>query len=142
MAAAAPCASRRSFRDSLKVLESDIQHANTLASECSRDYDGASPQMRMSYSPAAHIFLFFLLLQPRRRAPPPQDPHLLYKVYVDGTTPQPCPPHQRKAGQHQGILRCDVALTPSLMQLEHGVSGTDDRRQRAVCSQRYMRRDG
>ncbi|XBI88339.1 hypothetical protein VPH35_026313 [Triticum aestivum] len=60
MVAAAPCASRRSFRDSLKVLEADIQHANTLASECSRDYDGACLQMRMSYSPAARIFLFLL----------------------------------------------------------------------------------
>uniref|UniRef100_A0A453DGZ5 Uncharacterized protein n=2 Tax=Aegilops tauschii subsp. strangulata TaxID=200361 RepID=A0A453DGZ5_AEGTS len=59
MAAAAPCTSRRSFRDSLKVLEADIQHANTLASDFSPDYDGAAcPQMRISYSPAAHIFLF------------------------------------------------------------------------------------
>jgi hypothetical protein len=27
---AAACSMRRSFRDSLKVLEADIQHANTL----------------------------------------------------------------------------------------------------------------
>ena len=67
------------FRDSLKVLEVDIQHANTLfgacvvhhvvnsslavchrPSECSRDYDRACLQMRMSYSPAMRIFLFLM----------------------------------------------------------------------------------
>ncbi|XP_037488070.1 E3 ubiquitin-protein ligase AIRP2-like [Triticum dicoccoides] len=57
-AAAAPCASRRSFRDSLKVPEADIQHANALASDFSPDYDGAAClQMRMPYSPAARSFL-------------------------------------------------------------------------------------
>jgi hypothetical protein len=30
------------------------------ASDFPREYDGASVQMRMSYSPAAHLFLFFV----------------------------------------------------------------------------------
>ncbi|MBA0569574.1 hypothetical protein Golob_003293, partial [Gossypium lobatum] len=51
---------RKSFKDSLKVLEADIQHANTLASDFPREYDGACLQMRMSYSPAAHLFLFLV----------------------------------------------------------------------------------
>ncbi|RWW32795.1 hypothetical protein GW17_00002513, partial [Ensete ventricosum] len=86
-------AMRKSFKDSLKVLEADIQHANTLyvllfffffffvfdcvlcelgfsikyggtessvASDFPADYDGACLQMRMSYSPVAHLFLFLV----------------------------------------------------------------------------------
>ncbi|XP_020163396.1 E3 ubiquitin-protein ligase AIRP2 [Aegilops tauschii subsp. strangulata] len=136
MVAAAPCAARRSFRDSLKVLEADIQHANNLASECSRDYDGACLQMRMSYSPAARLFLFLLqwtdcslagalgLLR-----------ILIYKVYVDGTTTMST--HERKAS----IREFYAVIFPSLMQLEHGISDSDDRRQRAACSEGYRRRD-
>ncbi|KAF3449573.1 hypothetical protein FNV43_RR10302 [Rhamnella rubrinervis] len=51
---------RKSFKDSLKALEADIQLANTLASDYPREYDGACLQMRLSYSPAAQFFLFFL----------------------------------------------------------------------------------
>ncbi|KAE8692889.1 mitochondrial substrate carrier family protein [Hibiscus syriacus] len=51
---------RKSFKDSLKALEADIQFANTLASDYPREYDGACLQMRLSYSPAAHFFLFFV----------------------------------------------------------------------------------
>jgi hypothetical protein len=50
----------KSFKESLKALEADIQHANTLASEFPRDYDGACLQMRLSYGPAAHFFLFLV----------------------------------------------------------------------------------
>jgi len=86
----------RSFRDSLKVLEADIQHANSLASEFRREYDGATLQMRMAYCPAAHVFLFLVqwtdcslagalgLLR-----------ILIYKVYADGTTTMST--HERKA---------------------------------------------
>lgn len=51
---------RKSFKDSLKLLEADIQHANTLVSDFPCEYDGARLQMRMSYSPAAHLFLFLV----------------------------------------------------------------------------------
>uniref|UniRef100_A0A8R7TPY2 RING-type domain-containing protein n=1 Tax=Triticum urartu TaxID=4572 RepID=A0A8R7TPY2_TRIUA len=34
-----------------------------------------------------------------------------------------------------------AVIFPSLMQLEHGISDSDDRRQRAACSERYRRRD-
>ncbi|KDO47704.1 hypothetical protein CISIN_1g0261722mg, partial [Citrus sinensis] len=46
---------RKSFKDSLKALEADIQ-----ASEYPREYDGACLQMRLSYSQAAHTFLFLV----------------------------------------------------------------------------------
>ncbi|KAJ6948244.1 hypothetical protein NC651_002562 [Populus alba x Populus x berolinensis] len=49
-----------SFKDSLKALEADIQHANTLALDHPRENDGARLQMRLSYSPAAQIFLFLV----------------------------------------------------------------------------------
>ncbi|KAE8769916.1 Cysteine synthase [Hordeum vulgare] len=45
--------------------------------------------------------------------------------------------HERKAR----ISEFYAVIFPSLMQLEHGISDSDDRRQRAVCSERYMRRD-
>ncbi|KAE8696523.1 hypothetical protein F3Y22_tig00110656pilonHSYRG00056 [Hibiscus syriacus] len=46
---------RKSFKDSLKALESDIQFANTLASDYPREYDGPCLQIRLSYSSAAHF---------------------------------------------------------------------------------------
>ncbi|XP_042516964.1 E3 ubiquitin-protein ligase AIRP2 isoform X2 [Macadamia integrifolia] len=58
---------RKSFKDSLKALEADIQHANTLASDYPREYDGACLQMRI----------------------------LIYKAYADGKTTMYI--HERKA---------------------------------------------
>lgn len=90
----------KSFKESLKALEADIQHANTLASEFPRDYDGACLQMRLSYGPAAHFFLFLVrwtdcslagalgLLR-----------ILIYKVYMDGTTTMST--YERKASFHE-----------------------------------------
>lgn len=110
---------RKSFKDSLKVLEADIQHANTLASDFPREYDGVSLQMRISYSPAAHLFLFLVQWT---------DCHLagalgllrilIYKVYVDGTTTMST--HERKASIREFY---------------------EDKRQKAVCIERYRRRE-
>ncbi|RVW47797.1 hypothetical protein CK203_091757 [Vitis vinifera] len=52
-----------SFRESVKTLEADIQHANNLAAALPRDYGGESGdrvQMRLSYSPFAPFFLFLI----------------------------------------------------------------------------------
>ncbi|KAK9267206.1 hypothetical protein L1049_009626 [Liquidambar formosana] len=127
---------RKSFKDSLKGLEADIQHANTLASDFSGDYDGACLQMRMSYSPAAHLFLFLVQWT---------DCHLagalgllrilIYKVYVDGSTTMST--HERKAS----IREFYAVIYPSLLQLQRGVSDTEDKKQKAVCMERYRRRD-
>jgi len=46
-----------SLRGSLKALEADIHHANTLAHAIHRAYGGACVQMRLSYSSMAPIFL-------------------------------------------------------------------------------------
>ncbi|XP_047307844.1 E3 ubiquitin-protein ligase AIRP2-like [Impatiens glandulifera] len=128
--------SGKSFKDSLKVLEADIQHANTLASDYPREYDGACVQMRMSYSPAAQLFLFLVQWS---------DCHLagalgllrilIYKVYVDGTTTMSV--HERKAS----IREFYAIIYPSLLQLERGVTDSEDKRQKAVCMERYRKRD-
>ncbi|XP_062190088.1 E3 ubiquitin-protein ligase AIRP2-like [Phragmites australis] len=126
----------KSFRDSLKVLEADIQHANSLASEFRREYDGACLQMRMAYCPAAHFFLFLVqwtdcsfagalgLLR-----------ILIYKVYADGTTTMST--HERKAS----IREFYAVIFPSLMQLHEGINEVEDNRQKAICIERYRRRD-
>ncbi|XP_019175484.1 PREDICTED: E3 ubiquitin-protein ligase rnf8-A-like isoform X1 [Ipomoea nil] len=127
---------RKSFKDSLKVLEADIQHANTLASDFPREYDGACLQMRMSYSPAAHLFMFLVQWT---------DCHLagalgllrilIYKVYVDGTTTMST--HERKAS----IREFYAVIYPSLCQLQNGVTDSEDKKQKAVFLERYRRRD-
>ncbi|XP_020080307.1 uncharacterized protein LOC109714480 isoform X1 [Ananas comosus] len=134
------CSMRKSFKDSLKVLEADIQHANNLASEYPREYDGACLQMRLSYSPAAHMFLFLVqwtdcslagalgLLR-----------ILIYKidmqVYVDGTTTMST--HERKAS----IREFYAVIFPSLLQLQKGITDVEEKKQKAVCMERYRRRD-
>ncbi|GJN01302.1 hypothetical protein PR202_ga18559 [Eleusine coracana subsp. coracana] len=132
---------RRSFKESLKVLEADIQHANTLAADFSRDYDGACLQMRMSYSPAAHFFLFLVqwtdcslagalgllrILIYKAAA-------LFYYRFMWMEVP-PCPPVKGKQAS-------ETVIFPSLMQLHKGISDIDDRRQKAICTERYRRRD-
>ncbi|CAI9087486.1 OLC1v1021563C3 [Oldenlandia corymbosa var. corymbosa] len=106
------------------------------ASEFPRDYDGACLQMRMSYSPAAHLFLFLVQWT---------DCHLagalgllrilIYKVYVDGTTTMST--HERKAS----IREFYAVIYPSLMQLQSGVTESENRKQKAICSERYKRKD-
>lgn len=127
---------RKSFKDSLKVLEADLQHANTLASDFPREYDGACVQMRMSYSPAAQFFLFFVQWS---------DCHLagalgllrilIFQVYADGTTTMST--HERKASirEFYGIIY------PSLMQLQSGVTDSEERNQKKVCMERYRKRE-
>ncbi|XP_023158045.1 E3 ubiquitin-protein ligase AIRP2 isoform X1 [Zea mays] len=127
---------RKAYRDSIKVLEADIQHANTLASEFPRDYDGACLQMRLSYSPAAHIFLFLVqwtdcslagalgLLR-----------ILIYKVYVDGTTTMST--HERKSS----IKEFYAVIFPSLLQLQRGITDVEDKKQKAVCMEKYRKKD-
>ncbi|KAK1368654.1 ABA insensitive ring protein [Heracleum sosnowskyi] len=127
---------RKSFKDSLKILEADIQHANTLASDFPRDYDGACVQMRMSYSPAAHLFLFLVQWTDCNLAGALGLLRILiYKVYVDGTTTMST--HERKAS----IREFYAVIYPSLVQLERGVTDTEDKKQKAVCMERYKRRD-
>ncbi|GMP85830.1 hypothetical protein CsSME_00038850 [Camellia sinensis var. sinensis] len=127
---------RKSFKDSLKVLEADIQHANTMASDYPRGYDGACLQMRLSYSPCAQMFLFLVQWT---------DCHLagalgllrilIYKAYDNGKTTMSI--HERRASirEFYGII------FPSLLQLQRGITDVEDRKQREICAAKYSRRD-
>lgn len=127
---------RKSFKDSLKVLEADVQHANSLASDCPGDHDGACIQMRVSYSPAAHFFLFLVQWADCNLAGALGLLRILiYKVYVDGTTTMST--HERKAS----VREFYGTIYPSLMQLQKGVSDSEHKRQKAVCVERYYRKD-
>ncbi|KAK3019260.1 hypothetical protein RJ639_004209 [Escallonia herrerae] len=194
----------KSFKDSLKALEADIQHANTLSrvSEvfemirvfgvcdamklqsmqltCSffvllplsplsralgfpRDFDGACFQMRLSYSPVAHIFLFLFqwadcqlvgaigLLR-----------ILIYKTYANGKSTLSV--HERRASIREFYVgfplcytgekkllslcyQCILTLSlgtaiifPSLLQLQGGITDVEDRKQKKICSQRYTKK--
>ncbi|KAH0931980.1 hypothetical protein HID58_009097 [Brassica napus] len=150
-------AAKLSFKDSLKALEADIQHANTLTDPClscisfvcvlchpsyylaldyPRDKDGARVQMRLSYSPAAQFFLFLVQWT---------DCHLagslgllrvlIYMTYADGKTTMSV--YERKAS----IREFYAVIFPSLLQLQRGITDLEDRKQREVCNMRYRRKD-
>lgn len=106
-----------SFRESIKALEADVQHANTMALALPRDLDGDCVQMKVSYGFLAPFLLFLIewmdyscldtlasclgLLH-----------ILVYKVYVDGMPTMP--PQERKAT----IREFYAIIYPSLKQLE------------------------
>eukprot|EP00250_Pteridium_aquilinum_P020174 c24736_g1_i1 orf=239-988(-) len=125
----------KSFKESLKSLEADIQYANTLALEFPRDYDGACLQMRLSYSPTAHFFLFFVrwtdcslagalgLLR-----------ILIYKVYKDGTTTMST--YERKSSLREFY----AYILPSLQQLQGGLTMIEELKQKVICMERYKKK--
>ncbi|KAH7514618.1 hypothetical protein FEM48_Zijuj11G0108500 [Ziziphus jujuba var. spinosa] len=137
---------RKSFKDSLKALEADIQLANTLASDYPREYDGACLQMRLSYGPAAQFFLFLVQWT---------DCHLagalgllrilIYKVnciifrlsqaYEDGKTTMCI--HERKAS----LKEFYSVIFPSLLQLQRGITEVEERKQKDICATKYKRKD-
>ncbi|CAN8278044.1 unnamed protein product [Cochlearia groenlandica] len=125
-----------SFKDSLKALEADIQHANTVALDYPREKDGARVQMRLSYNPAAQFLLFLVQWT---------DCHLagtlgllrvlVYMTYADGKTTMSV--HERKTS----IKDFYAVIFPSLLQLERGITDVDDRKQKEVCKIRYRSKD-
>ncbi|EFJ18404.1 hypothetical protein SELMODRAFT_233577 [Selaginella moellendorffii] len=125
----------KSFKESLKSLEADIQHANTLASEFPRGYDGACLQMRLSYSPAAHFFLFLVRWTDCSLAGALGLIRILiYKVYVDGTTTMST--HERKASLREFY----AYIYPSLQQLQGGITEVEAIKQRAACLEKFKRK--
>ncbi|KAK2361071.1 E3 ubiquitin-protein ligase AIRP2 [Trifolium repens] len=128
---------RKSFKDSLKALEADIHFANTLASDYPSDLDGACVQMRLSYSPAAHLFLFLVQWTDCQLAGAlGLLKILIYKAYKDGKTTMSI--YERKASlkEFYGVV------FPSLLQLHRGITDVDDRKQKHLCATRYKPKDG
>ncbi|KAG2673160.1 hypothetical protein I3843_13G064900 [Carya illinoinensis] len=127
---------KSSFKDSLKALEADIQHANTLALDFPRENDGARVQMRLSYSPLAHLFLCLVQWT---------DCHLagalgllrilIYMTDADGKTTMSV--YERKAS----IRQFYAVIFPSLLQLQRGITDLEDRKQREACTLRFRRND-
>ncbi|CAN8253239.1 unnamed protein product [Cochlearia groenlandica] len=127
---------KSSFKDSLKALEADIQHANTLALDNPREKDGARVQMRLSYISTSHFFMFLVRWT---------DCHLagalgllrvlIYMTYADGKTTMSV--HERKAS----IREFYAVIFPSLLQLQRGITDLEDRKQKEVCNMRYRKKD-
>ncbi|XP_038904044.1 E3 ubiquitin-protein ligase AIRP2 isoform X3 [Benincasa hispida] len=127
---------RKSFKDSLKALEADIQFANTLASDYPKEYGGACLQMRLSYSPAAQFFLFFVQWT---------DCHfagalgllriLIYKAYEDGKTTMSIQERKASLKEFYGVI------FPSLVQLQRGITDIEERKQREVYAAKFKRKD-
>ncbi|XP_039131976.1 E3 ubiquitin-protein ligase AIRP2-like isoform X2 [Dioscorea cayenensis subsp. rotundata] len=124
------------FKTSLKSLEADIRRANTLASGYPREEDGAYIQMRLSYNLVAGLFPSFVQKTDTQltgalgliRV-------LIYKVFVDGKTTVYV--HERKASikQFYGII------FPSLMQLQGGLTTSEQRKQREMYLKKYRKVD-
>ncbi|GAV89904.1 zf-C3HC4_3 domain-containing protein [Cephalotus follicularis] len=127
---------KSSFKDSLKALEADIQHANTLALDNPREKDGARLQMRLSYSPAFQFFLFLVQWSNCHLAGALGLLRILiYVTYADGKTTMSV--YERKAS----IREFYGVIFPSLLLLPRGITDVDDRKQKEVCTLRYRRKD-
>ncbi|KAJ7565916.1 hypothetical protein O6H91_02G080900 [Diphasiastrum complanatum] len=123
---------RRSFKESLKTLEADIQHANTLAAEIPKEFGGACLQLRISYSPVASLFLFLVRWTNCSLAGALGLLRIL--IYKDGTTTMLT--HERKASLREFY----AFIYPSLQQLQGGITELEDKRQRAVCLERFKKK--
>ncbi|KAL8093028.1 hypothetical protein AgCh_035056 [Apium graveolens] len=92
--------------------------------------------MRLSYSSCAHLFFFLIQWS---------DCHLagalgllrilIYKAYEGGKTSMYI--HERKAS----IREFYGVIFPSLLQLQRGISDTEDRKQKELCATKYRRRE-
>lgn len=125
---------KKSFKDSLKALEADIQHANTLALIHPRKKDGACFQMRLSYGPASHFLLFFVQWADCQLAGSLGLLRvLIYMTYTDGKTTLSV--HERKTS----IREFYAVIFPSLLQLQSGITYVEERKQKELCSLKYLR---
>ncbi|KAG5515118.1 hypothetical protein RHGRI_036228 [Rhododendron griersonianum] len=157
---------RKSFKDSLKALEADIQHANTLALGCPRLNDGACLQLRLSYSPVAHLFLFLVQWADCQLAGTLGLLRVLIYMVNSSTLCTvtlftvfdflPFIVWRLKASSRSLLFLRFVLIVlsvvtlkvthlsvifPSLSQLQSGITDLDDRKQKEICSLRYSKKD-
>lgn len=105
------------FKESIKVLEADIQHANSLAAAIPKDYGGGVVQMKLSYSHFAPFLLFLIeWLDYSCIDTLPSYLGLLHvlvhKVYVDGI------PSMSSKERRATLREFYAVIYPSLKQLE------------------------
>jgi len=125
----------RKFQESVKALLADIDHANTLASEFLRDYDGSVIQMRMAYSGIADFLLQWT--DCRLASALGLLKIMIYKVYADDGTADSLPAWEREAN----IREFYGVIFPSLLQLPSGITELDDKKQRRLCVDKFRGRD-
>ncbi|KAF3431129.1 hypothetical protein FNV43_RR25859 [Rhamnella rubrinervis] len=120
---------RSSCQDSLKVLEADIQYANSLAAAIPRSKSGAHLQIKLVYNNLAPLFLFLLhwldcsctCLLPRYL----NFFHIvIYKVYTDGR------PNISTHGRKATIKDFYSIILPSLERLHGNFGELDDAKER------------
>ncbi|KAK9057567.1 hypothetical protein SSX86_022403 [Deinandra increscens subsp. villosa] len=128
---------RKNFKDSLKALEADIQHANTLALNSIKDDDGSYLQLRLYFSPSADSFSYlFPWVNCRIAGALGLIRVLIYKVYADGKTTMHV--HERKASMKQ-FYGC---VFPSIMQLQSGITDLEERKQKEIWLKSYSQKGG
>ncbi|KAL6983816.1 hypothetical protein U1Q18_017190 [Sarracenia purpurea var. burkii] len=129
---------RFSHRDSLEILEADIQQANALAAAIPKAKGGARLQMKLVYNHLAPLFLFLLqwmdcsctCLLPRYL----NLFHILvYKVYSDGM------PNISARGRKATIRDFYAVILPSLRRL-HGDLVESDNAKDANLSMEMIRK--
>lgn len=125
----------RKFQESVKALEADIEHANALASEFLRDYDGSVIQMRMAYSAVAHFLVQWT--DCRLAGALGLLKIMIYKVYTpDGVATPSNWEREASIREFYGVI------FPSLLQLPSGITELDDKKQRRLCMDKFRRMDG
>eukprot|EP00270_Netrium_digitus_P009398 TRINITY_DN2857_c0_g5_i4.p1 TRINITY_DN2857_c0_g5~~TRINITY_DN2857_c0_g5_i4.p1 ORF type:complete len:253 (-),score=55.36 TRINITY_DN2857_c0_g5_i4:76-834(-) len=123
---------RRNFRESLKILEADVQHANTLSAEFPHAYGGGAMQMRVTYSPLAILFMFLVCWADCSLAGALGLMRILiYRVYGDGTTTMAV--HERRASLREFY----GTIYPSLQQLHDSLSPIEKEKQLRSCWENF-----
>lgn len=125
----------KSFKESLKSLEADIQHANTMALGFPKGSEGTCLQMRLASCPAAQFLLCLISWADCSFAGALGLLHvLIYKVLKDGTTTMTT--YERKASLREFY----AYILPSLEVLEGGLTERAGIEQRLICKDKYQRR--
>ncbi|XP_043723995.1 E3 ubiquitin-protein ligase AIRP2-like isoform X1 [Telopea speciosissima] len=123
--------SRSSYRESIKALEADVQHANSLAAALPRDCGGEYLQMRLTYSPFAPFFVFLIEWIDCSFTTLPSYLGFLhiviYKVYLDGMTS--ISSKESKAT----IKEFYAVIYPTLRQLEGELTELADKNEKGEC---------
>lgn len=122
----------RSFKESLKLLEADIQHANTMALGLPKEKEGACLQMRLCFGPA-FLLCFFSWADCSLVGALGLLHVLIYKVLKDGTTTMSI--YERKASLREFY----GYILPSLQVLDGGITDREVLEQRAVCMEKYKK---
>ncbi|KAI3830008.1 hypothetical protein L1987_04140 [Smallanthus sonchifolius] len=124
------------YKDSLKALEADIQHANTLALNSIKDDDGSYLQLRLYFSPAADLFShLFPWADCRIAGSLGLIRVFIYKIHADGKTTMHV--HERKASMRQFY----GFVFPSIMQLQSGITDLEERKQKEIWLTSYSRKN-